>query len=372
MDDDKEVGIFGKMCQVHKLHGNIPHKQRHTILTNFSDCSDREKQSSILIATDVAARGLNLPFVDWIIQYDPPCETADYIHRAGRAARAGRAGHALLFLLPSEVKYTEVLKLRGLSDITPLSLSTTLSHAAKACPEITAEGAEKSGQGKKIDINRSGEAFVSALQIKMEDCIIDDDRRFKDSLKKDMAASGGDKKQKRREKKNIKDASGPLLDSARTAYFSYIRGYSTKEKAVRHIFSARALHLGHVARSFALKEQPKTLSKVNRSKQQEITQKGEDVLKSTGRKRNDRLAFGVSDNDPHGQDESNDTSQKIEKRHKKQKKGEKSFIESDIEDESFYTIKGSDKNLDLSSFTNAKSKMLAAANKMQTSGMEFF
>ena len=56
----------------------------------------------MLLATNVVARGLNFPSLDWIVQYDPPCETKDYVHRAGRSARAGAAGHALLFLLPSE------------------------------------------------------------------------------------------------------------------------------------------------------------------------------------------------------------------------------------------------------------------------------
>lgn len=376
MDDDKKTGVFGRICHIHKLHGNIPHKQRHSILKQFTTYNDKEKEPSILIATDVAARGLNLPAVDWIVQYDPPCETADYIHRAGRAARAGRAGHALLFLLPSEVQYTEVLKLRGLTGITPLSLSTTLLHAAKACPEMTAEGAEQSGQGKKVNTNRSGEAFVSALQIKMEDCIADDDKAFKESIKKKLAGTGGDKQKKRRDRKEMKDATGPLLESARTAFFSYIRGYSTKEKAVRHIFSARALHLGHVARSFALKEQPKALLKANRSNQNELLEEGEgDVIKSTGRKRNSRLAFGAGKDEPK-QSLQNETlevyEEKNQKGFKNKKKSKPVFDENNDNDDSFYSIKGNDQGLNLSSYTNAKAKMLAAANKMQSSGMEFF
>ncbi|GMI27586.1 hypothetical protein TeGR_g8856 [Tetraparma gracilis] len=82
-----------------RMHGNVPHAERTSTISKFGRSS-----SSILLATDVAARGLNLPGVDWIVQYDPPSETNDYIHRAGRAARAGAAGCALLFLLPSEVK----------------------------------------------------------------------------------------------------------------------------------------------------------------------------------------------------------------------------------------------------------------------------
>lgn len=66
--------------------------------------------SGILICTDVAARGLDIPKVDWIIQFDPPDDPRDYIHRVGRTARAGETGKSLLFLLKSELGYLRYLK----------------------------------------------------------------------------------------------------------------------------------------------------------------------------------------------------------------------------------------------------------------------
>ncbi len=62
------------------------------------------------------------------------------MHRAGRLAQAGQAGHALLFLLPLERQYVEVLELRSLRDISPLSLSSTLSLAAVLCRGLMQEG----------------------------------------------------------------------------------------------------------------------------------------------------------------------------------------------------------------------------------------
>ena len=62
------------------------------------------------MCTDVAARGLDIPKVDWIIQYDPPDDPRDYIHRVGRTARAGKDGKSLLFLLPSELGFLRYLK----------------------------------------------------------------------------------------------------------------------------------------------------------------------------------------------------------------------------------------------------------------------
>lgn len=62
------------------------------------------------MCTDVAARGLDIPRVDWIVQYDPPDDPRDYIHRVGRTARAGKVGKSLLFLLESELGFLRYLK----------------------------------------------------------------------------------------------------------------------------------------------------------------------------------------------------------------------------------------------------------------------
>lgn len=67
-----------------------------------------------MICTDVAARGLDIPAVDWIVQFDPPDDPRDYIHRVGRTARgAGGKGKSLLFLQPSEIGFLKHLKVRS-------------------------------------------------------------------------------------------------------------------------------------------------------------------------------------------------------------------------------------------------------------------
>merc|ERR1712093_839402 len=71
-------------------------------------------ETGILICTDVAARGLDIPKVDWIVQYDPPDEAKEYIHRVGRTARgAGGVGKAMLFLAPAELAFLDHLKKTG-------------------------------------------------------------------------------------------------------------------------------------------------------------------------------------------------------------------------------------------------------------------
>ena len=92
--------------EVMDIHGKQKQQKRTT--TFFSFC---KKDKAILLCTDVAARGLDIPKVDWIVQYDPPDDPKEYIHRVGRTARGSEGrGHALLFLLPQELGFLRYLK----------------------------------------------------------------------------------------------------------------------------------------------------------------------------------------------------------------------------------------------------------------------
>jgi ATP-dependent RNA helicase DDX31/DBP7 len=94
---------------VFRLHGDLNQQIRSKTFVEFS-----QAKSGVLFCTDVAARGLDLPNVDRIIQYDVPTDLKDYVHRVGRTARLGKAGEATLFLLPSEMEYLDILKAQDL------------------------------------------------------------------------------------------------------------------------------------------------------------------------------------------------------------------------------------------------------------------
>lgn len=108
-----------------KLHGNLTQVERSKVYNEFN-----KTKRGVLVCTDVAARGIDFPNIDWIIQYDPPEDPTEYIHRViwfmwrvlivtvkvGRTARLGREGNALLFLLPSEQNYVQLLKDHGVSN----------------------------------------------------------------------------------------------------------------------------------------------------------------------------------------------------------------------------------------------------------------
>ncbi|KAL1591947.1 ATP-dependent RNA helicase [Paraconiothyrium brasiliense] len=88
------------------LHGKLKQQARTNRFFEFCNA-----QSGTLICTDVAARGLDIPEVDWVIQFDPPDDPRDYIHRVGRTARGSNGkGRSLMFLLPSEVGFLKLLK----------------------------------------------------------------------------------------------------------------------------------------------------------------------------------------------------------------------------------------------------------------------
>lgn len=118
-----QVMVFFSSCNSVKYHAellnyiDIPvtdihgkQKQQRRTTAYFEFC---QAEKGILLCTDVAARGLDIPAVDWIIQYDPPDDPKEYIHRVGRTARGKSGkGRALLLLLPEELGFLSYLKVR--------------------------------------------------------------------------------------------------------------------------------------------------------------------------------------------------------------------------------------------------------------------
>jgi ATP-dependent RNA helicase DDX55/SPB4 len=99
------VSRLSPQLLVMALHGRM-HGKRKCVFDRFS-----AEESGVLMCTDVAARGVDFPAVDWVLQYDPPSSANMFVHRSGRTARMGQEGHSLLFLTPSETSYVEFLRL---------------------------------------------------------------------------------------------------------------------------------------------------------------------------------------------------------------------------------------------------------------------
>ncbi len=93
----KAAKIRKKLCTsditAEEIHGDISQSQREKTLARY-----REGRFSVLVATDIAARGLDIPAISHVVNYDLPMSAADYVHRIGRTGRAGRSGIALSFV----------------------------------------------------------------------------------------------------------------------------------------------------------------------------------------------------------------------------------------------------------------------------------
>ena len=94
------------------IHGDFSQKKRETVLHNF-----RTGKLKVLVATDVAARGLDIKGVDLVINYGLPKDAESYIHRIGRTGRAGRSGTAISIMTPSEDKQLQNIQKKTKADI---------------------------------------------------------------------------------------------------------------------------------------------------------------------------------------------------------------------------------------------------------------
>ena len=203
-EEEEESWLF-------KLHGEMPQKERTKVFQDFSEAT-----YGALICTDIAARGLDLPAVEWIVQYHPTGTVADYIHRVGRTARAGSGGQALLFLTPAEVDYIQMLNDQKIK-VTMVEMESLLKVLHGNVINLLG------GSLPRGKVPHSVQESAIALQRKMEMYVYEN-----------------------QESRTL----------ARRAYQSFIRAYTTYPVALRHVFNMKNLHLGHLAKSFCLTEAP--------------------------------------------------------------------------------------------------------------------
>ncbi|WIA21355.1 hypothetical protein OEZ85_000576 [Tetradesmus obliquus] len=150
-----------KGLQVQALHGKLKQAAREATLSKYSGLP-----SGVLLCTDVAARGLDIPDVSWIVQYDPPQDPAAFVHRdpaafvhrVGRTARMGRSGSALALLLPNESSYVEFLRLRKV----PL-VEAQLMEGAPDAAELSALLRKEAESDREV-MEKATRAFVSFVR----------------------------------------------------------------------------------------------------------------------------------------------------------------------------------------------------------------
>ncbi|WOL00702.1 DEAD-box ATP-dependent RNA helicase 17 isoform X1 [Canna indica] len=220
-------------CRSFHLHGNMEHNDRRKAFQGFSS-----EKSALLLCTDVAARGLDFPKVRCIIQYDSPGEASEYVHRVGRTARLGEKGEALLFLQPVEIDYLHDLQRHGVC-LKEYPLQKDLA-------KFSLYG-QKHQKDKLISLETH--PWVLFLQKALETFISTEPK---------------------------------LKKLAKDAFCTWVRAYTAHRGELKKIFMVKKLHLGHVARSFGLKEQP---SLVGRSHHIEAKKRKRNQMKSRSSKR---------------------------------------------------------------------------------------
>src|SRR5688572_402574 len=108
------------------MHGDMSQAQREQTIRRL-----RAGQLEIVIATDVAARGLDVEHITHVINYDVPHDSESYVHRIGRTGRAGRSGIAILFVTPRETRLLKMLERFTGQKIAPMRMPTAADVAAR-------------------------------------------------------------------------------------------------------------------------------------------------------------------------------------------------------------------------------------------------
>ena len=119
MELAEKLAARGYACE--PLNGDIPQKLRERTVEQL-----KRGQLDILVATDVAARGLDVDRISHVINYDIPYDTESYIHRIGRTGRAGRSGDAILFVAPRERRLLRAIERATHQPITPMQMPTAV------------------------------------------------------------------------------------------------------------------------------------------------------------------------------------------------------------------------------------------------------
>lgn len=144
-DNDKnEINVTNNI-EIFKIHGDMEQKDRSKTYKSF-----RNAKKGILLCTDAAARGIDIPSASYVIQYTAPLNTDLYLHRIGRTARAGRKGESIIFLTEAEVEYVNFVRTEHNAKITPIkedkaieNLIDFMSHLGKLSAQNAAEKLQK-------------------------------------------------------------------------------------------------------------------------------------------------------------------------------------------------------------------------------------
>ncbi|XP_035197652.1 probable ATP-dependent RNA helicase DDX31 isoform X2 [Oxyura jamaicensis] len=241
-EQPKHSSVSSVHLEFLRLHGNMEQEERTEVFQEFL-----KSKTGILLCTDVAARGLDLPQVTWIVQYNAPASPAEYIHRIGRTARIGCHGNSLLVLAPSEAEYVSLLASHKIN-VSEMKMEKVLSSLMKDDRFKLPRPRGKKSCGTDPQEVRER---ATVLQTKFE---------------------------------NYVHSSEVTVRWAKKALQSFLCAYAAYPRNLKHIFHIKSIHLGHMAKSFGLRDAPQNLTALptaGSKKKTKLRPKRSDLLKKT-------------------------------------------------------------------------------------------
>ncbi|RKP10546.1 P-loop containing nucleoside triphosphate hydrolase protein [Thamnocephalis sphaerospora] len=206
----KDIALFA-------LHGKQDPKKRTATFDTFTNVP--AGSGAVLFCTDVASRGLDIPDVDWVVQFDPPQDPKVFAHRCGRTARAGRLGRALVMLNKGrEEVYVDFMRVRKIPMIRHPYVLADLTLAKHAAEAMSVDSQDDNTTRPVDEADADGDELIQAL---------------------------------RKQVANDRD----LYERGTRAFVSYIRSY-TKHEAT-YIFRVKDLDICRAAMGYALLKLPK-------------------------------------------------------------------------------------------------------------------
>eukprot|EP00760_Papus_ankaliazontas_P032599 PhM_4_TR58/c0_g1_i1/m.46132/K14809/DDX55, SPB4; ATP-dependent RNA helicase DDX55/SPB4 len=206
---------------IRALHGQLTMSKRMATHAEFMSM-----EGGVMVCTDVAARGLDIPDIDVVIQYDAPVDPRSFVHRIGRTARMGREGMSILFLAPHEEDCVAYMKLQG------VELSFMPLTADNMDDKVDKGRTLSSAMMKKGDIARAKKMKLQRGEIQGDLVVTDAITTLRRFYVRDRL----------------------YMDYATRAFAAFIRGY--KEHQCRYIFKFGDMDIVDLCNGFALFKVP--------------------------------------------------------------------------------------------------------------------
>ena len=138
------------------LNGDLAQAQREKIIQHL-----KSGKIDIIVATDVAARGLDVPRISHVINFDAPQDPESYVHRIGRTGRFGNTGEAILFITPREKRFLQLLGRATKAEIKPMAMPTTDEVNAQRIDKFKERISQVIADGKLEFNNRLIDSFLT-------------------------------------------------------------------------------------------------------------------------------------------------------------------------------------------------------------------